>query len=96
MTGSPPLARGKRVVDPLVERDGRITPARAGKTRAESARPTPPGDHPRSRGENQAEREVMTDEQGSPPLARGKLGNHLDQGADQRITPARAGKTGMM
>ena len=70
-----------------------LIPAHAGKTSTGTAKPPPPGAHPRSRGEN----DVSTGKQrryvGSSPLTRGK---HSDDGADGRrmgLIPAHAGKT---
>ena len=92
-TGSPPLARGKRVVRAVQRVVVRITPARAGKTPP----PTTVGgllrDHPRSRGENNRLPTVIVTGPGSPPLARGKPHHRWSLGHCDRITPARAGKT---
>ena len=71
----------------------RITPACAGKTwRARSAdvRET---DHPRMRGEDPVESELLAFVMGSPPHARGRRGPVGPFRACSRITPACAGKT---
>mgnify|MGYP005821478899 CR=1 FL=1 len=70
--GSPPLARGKRAIHSAARDHGRITPARAGKTRRLSYLTNCPKDHPRSRGENSGPAGPCEGSTGSPPLARGK------------------------
>ena len=91
--GSSPLARGKR---PAVVReggDGRLIPARAGKTRPRRGRGPCRGAHPRSRGENiSAMRRAITCG-GSSPLARGKHARVWRVLHRDRLIPARAGKT---
>ena len=91
--GSPPLARGKHIYDALRPMIDRITPARAGKTAPPSPQPGPTRDHPRSRGENRGGLRRDGPGDGSPPLARGKLGRRAPAWTRRRITPARAGKT---
>ncbi len=89
--GSPPLARGRpRRASRRARPDG-ITPARAG-----TAPPTSPAahgavDHPRSRGDGGPGRRLPQLDEGSPPLARGRLfcGDAKNTGVG--ITPARAG-----
>ena len=50
-------------------------------------------DHPRACGENQEPLDLVFSQSGSPPRVRGKLSAvQLAQG-NERITPARAGKT---
>ena len=70
--GSPPHARGRRLVDSLYSALDRITPACAGKTR--SCRGSPPSyaDHPRMRGEDRLSTIPREKFQGSPPHARGR------------------------
>ena len=92
-SGSPPLARGKRGRYLRRGGDGRITPARAGKTNARSRLGQRVTDHPRSRGENVIPDGEQRGRPGSPPLARGKLWLDDDVECANRITPARAGKT---
>ena len=93
LTGSPPLARGKRGPAPVPGRRLGITPARAGKTPWSSRCPGRSRDHPRSRGENTTPLTAHSTRCGSPPLARGKPGQELLPRDPVRITPARAGKT---
>ena len=50
--GSSPRVRGKRGHDITVPHDGRLIPARAGKTRVPPIRPRPERAHPRACGEN--------------------------------------------
>ena len=50
-------------------------------------------DHPRLRGENLIGFVGLKTEQGSPPLARGKLTHRYASSRSSRITPACAGKT---
>ena len=69
--GSSPLARGLLAQGVPARRLGRIIPARAGFTRAATGPPSPPGDHPRSRGVyGEASLHGRLDG-GSSPLARG-------------------------
>ncbi len=51
-TGPPPHARGRRKIDLYELVDSGTTPARAGKTSPRPRFPTPPRDHPRTRGED--------------------------------------------
>ena len=71
----------------------RITPAHAGKTRAECIQSRFRGDHPRACGENYAELIVAGLMTGSPPRMRGKHVREREQSGRIRITPAHAGKT---
>ena len=91
--GSSPLARGLRLPEGPALGLERIIPARAGFTVSRSGAPTPPQDHPRSRGvyrRSPARREWRS---GSSPLARG-LHYPLERGHWWRwIIPARAGFT---
>ena len=92
-TGSSPLARGLRERrDRPVDQD-RIIPARAGFTMRFSSLPSPPVDHPRSRGVYQIIAAEISRRLGSSPLARGlpaALAQQVDVGG---IIPARAGFT---
>ncbi len=92
--GSPPHARGRQPVDNLTDQETGITPACAGKTGTTSL--TPPGqrDHPRMRGEDLEQSSGTVDDVGSPPHARGRRLRPVADKADNRITPACAGKTG--
>ena len=91
--GSPPLARGKLSFFSTLSLFLRITPACAGKTLSSSSQMFSKRDHPRLRGENQFDELKAENEQGSPPLARGKLTSRLCRQDSHRITPACAGKT---
>ena len=69
--GSPPHARGAADNGGVVGRFVGITPACAG-SRQTMAHPQPAsGDHPRMRGEQIDNRYNMTENEGSPPHARG-------------------------
>ena len=50
-------------------------------------------DHPRSRGKDDHFRAQMSQDQGSPPLARERQPLPREERAEDGITPARAGKT---
>ena len=71
----------------------RITPACAGKTRMGSRRRRVGPDHPRMRGEDHPVDNKQAEEWGSPPHARGRLLDRVDDHARPGITPACAGKT---
>ena len=71
----------------------RITPARAGKTLSSPGQCRGREDHPRSCGKDYSCGHQGTIEVGSPPLVRERPRQQLDDVADSRITPARAGKT---
>ena len=91
--GSPPLAREQLILGIVTVITTRITPARAGTTSPEIIAGIQPGDHPRSRGNNNRKTESRRGGAGSPPLAREQL-IHLPANTDyHRITPARAGTT---
>ena len=93
--GSPPLARGIRII--LNARHNRlgITPACAGNTIKKRHCPTAPGDHPRLRGEYQQRVWNSMTRSGSPPLARGIPLYLSDEDKEMGITPACAGNTTM-
>ena len=74
-------------------REMRITPARAGKTAAGRSRQAISQDHPRACGENRGISPRERRRPGSPPRVRGKHFRILEKPENQRITPARAGKT---
>ena len=71
----------------------RITPACAGKTKANVMPIRVSKDHPRLRGENLPLSSCVASIGGSPPLARGKQIKAFCMGKILRITPACAGKT---
>ena len=92
--GSSPLTRGKPWG--LSFRWGwwGLIPAHAGKTGACCGDRSTVGAHPRSRGENQADRFVMSPHEGSSPLTRGKLRVGQWINLTGGLIPAHAGKTG--
>ena len=92
-SGSSPLVRGQlgEVFGHIV--GDRIIPARAGPTRAKSARIPIPSDHPRSCGANRFVRASFFIIRGSSPLVRGQLQLQQDDTTKLRIIPARAGPT---
>ena len=71
----------------------RLIPAHAGKTAGYGLRATPPGAHPRSRGENRGGGSMSTELEGSSPLTRGKPPTHCRECGAERLIPAHAGKT---
>ena len=91
--GSSPLARGKRRPHGRNRHEGRLIPARAGKTSPGPAVIRPGGAHPRSRGENDVGDGVHCLVSGSSPLARGKRPRRPGGLPRTRLIPARAGKT---
>ena len=91
--GSPPRVRGKLYLAGTESHQYRITPARAGKTRWRGVRLGDVRDHPRACGENCFQTMGLCDAHGSPPRVRGKLNDRDNIRRQQRITPARAGKT---
>ena len=95
--GSPPRMRGKPASICSVMPCLRITPADAGKTGSVFSRHFDAGDHPRGCGENAKKYVFSGITPGSPPRMRGKPRRvdrrSADEIADDRITPADAGKT---
>ena len=91
--GSSPLTRGKHSSERTWLQRWRLIPAHAGKTYGVVN--TTPGveAHPRSRGENDADRPRVGAHAGSSPLTRGKLGLNLTLTGSLRLIPAHAGKT---
>ena len=71
----------------------RITPACAGKTIFTCAGARASADHPRVCGENRLISMCPKPRHGSPPRVRGKLIVAAERAAQERITPACAGKT---
>ena len=90
--GSPPLARGKEIVTPLLKILLRITPACAGKRMWTNPIMVGYWDHPRLRGEKFLSHRHVFLRAGSPPLARGKAASPESYSEPTRITPACAGK----
>ena len=91
--GSPPRVRGKLIRTRFPDLWMGITPACAGKTSQRALRTGKPKDHPRVCGENDASHIAYYFQQGSPPRVRGKQGRKRIRKAEERITPACAGKT---
>ena len=77
----------------LPRRYGRITPARAGKTHSIFSPASSSRDHPRSCGKDPIKHKGKRLLTGSPPLVRERLPDSTPDNTDDRITPARAGKT---
>ena len=71
----------------------RITPARAGKTEMHLHWIQDEGDHPRSCGKDFKLKPLMLRLPGSPPLVRERQYGFSENIKEDRITPARAGKT---
>ena len=91
--GSSPLTRGKRLAVAVGAARCRLIPAHAGKTKDYKTGVLPATAHPRSRGENDAPKRLVTQSCGSSPLTRGKP---LVDGyglATTGLIPAHAGKT---
>ena len=91
--GSSPLARGKLARVPAHPTRFRLIPARAGKTSGVGIVGATVAAHPRSRGENVGDFFDLTAEDGSSPLARGKLCSLGSRPSIRTLIPARAGKT---
>ena len=91
--GSPPLVRERLDHITSYSCKGRITPARAGKTKNRTFWTGTRGDHPRSCGKDLPIHLCLLLHLGSPPLVRERhdLTNVIVWTV--RITPARAGKT---
>ena len=85
--------RGKLCACPCSLRQGRITPADAGKTPKRRFCSFDTRDHPRGCGENASVSFSGRMISGSPPRMRGKLSGSLSASLNARITPADAGKT---
>ena len=93
MNGSSPLTRGKPYQ--LLADDGipGLIPAHAGKTRIWVRFQVSQAAHPRSRGENRDEPQLIQCDLGSSPLTRGKLPSRLAPPYSVGLIPAHAGKT---
>ena len=85
--------RGKLQAVPCGVLCERITPACAGKTRPPPLAHLTRKDHPRVCGENLKREKTVDLTRGSPPRVRGKQGGKRIRKAEERITPACAGKT---
>ena len=91
--GSPPHARGRRLLPYVRHFWSRITPACAGKTRSSTPQRRATPDHPRMRGEDGGIAVFGSGIDGSPPHARGRRAVEPRLPRHDRITPACAGKT---
>ena len=91
--GSSPLTRGKRRAPARHPRRRGLIPAHAGKTCDAFTYSTVVGAHPRSRGENAAERPRGDVIGGSSPLTRGKRRSVSFDLRTRGLIPAHAGKT---
>ena len=94
--GSPPHVRGKGVPLRAVEGQCGITPAHAGKRRCPRFRPGKIRDHPRTCGEKVVWSAPLYEQMGSPPHMRGKVLILDDVPGVVGITPACAGKRGIV
>ena len=92
MIGSPPRGRGKGLECRLALFQSGITPAWAGKSVVVGVVPEIERDHPRVGGEKYFFSRTSTCTKGSPPRGRGKEFWVKACFADNRITPAWAGK----
>ena len=91
--GSPPLVRGKVDLDSEALLVHRITPACAGKRKAQASVCPLGWDHPRLRGEKKSATSSRRRGRGSPPLARGKVRTRKQSDSRKGIIPACAGKS---
>ena len=93
MTGSPPRGRGKGCHFEYCQKGVRITPAWAGKSKAETGEQACPEDHPRVGGEKHRREVLRKRYKGSPPRGRGKDPSRCPPLRPVWITPAWAGKS---
>ena len=91
--GSPPHVRGKELRTAFKPCRLGITPACAGKRRAQDRQDPPRGDHPRMCGEKVSSTSPIKCLKGSPPHVRGKAEKNGTFCPGVRITPACAGKS---
>ena len=91
--GSSPRVRGKRPDGATTSRPPRLIPACAGKTSPCARLSSIVTAHPRACGENLDLADPESFPLGSSPRVRGKLGHSSDRIRDDRLIPARAGKT---
>ncbi len=92
-SGSSPLSRGILGGEHGGAGQPRIIPALAGNTSPAHRAKNPCRDHPRSRGEYDAEQVGDVGGEGSSPLSRGIPTNTTDRAVSARIIPALAGNT---
>ena len=91
--GSPPRVRGGRVRDLGGGRLLRFTPAGAGRTLWRWVRSSRATVHPRGCGEDKKGSRSPSRVRGSPPRVRGGRGGPRSRSAENRFTPAGAGRT---
>ena len=91
--GSSPRVRGKLAEGGNEHVEGRLIPARAGKTRRVRGPAGGPWAHPRACGENQTFGRLAGSRTGSSPRVRGKRDLALGHGVPEGLIPERAGKT---
>ena len=91
--GSSPRARGAPTGHLAGGRGAGIIPACAGSTSSRPSSLSPRWDHPRVRGEHKVRSELLLDERGSSPRARGALPPGLRLDVPRGIIPACAGST---
>ena len=88
--------RGKEDINYRKDEMLRITPAHAGKRRFPMRTISPSEDHPRTCGEKKVFQINKRQSEGSPPHMRGKEAMNITEIATARITPAHAGKRGLV
>ena len=91
--GSSPRGRGKRQLGNRGRGQGRLIPARAGKTVSWVETRAVASAHPRAGGENAAYVGDVPNDTGSSPRGRGKPSCSRSVSAPRGLIPARAGKT---
>ena len=94
--GSPPRVRGKAVWKDIKHAEQGITPACAGKSLTIQKMSTLGRDHPRVCGEKYARNGILFTLRGSPPRVRGKVCMTTLWTSQNGITPACAGKRGVL
>ena len=90
--GSPPRMRGKPSTSMTKVKQGRITPAHAGKTSFFGCRVVESEDHPRACGENDGGMWIKPASPGSPPRMRGKRCLPLQPARTQQDHPRACGE----
>ena len=93
LLGSPPPVRGILNIFPTLQKDLRLTPARAGNTEFGSWISALPWAHPRPCGEYSNHFNLFYCFVGSPPPVRGILNVFAVDDRKPGLTPARAGNT---
>ena len=92
-TGSSPLTRGKPQHLLTEQLENGLIPTHTGKTASSKSHRPRTRAHPRSRGENRAEKAHPAFQKGSSPLMRGKHDDTAQSGQYEGLIPAHAGKT---